>query len=269
MRRWFGNYIERQRKDIYARKAKLEGFRSRAAYKIADLNMKFKFLKPGMKVLDLGAAPGGWSQYAVNAVMSPAAAPTVVALDILPMQPIAGVKTLQGDIEEKQAVEAVLGALEGQADVLLCDMSGNHTGDGNVDSGVTIDLGIKALQLAHKALKPGGSAVMKVFAGISEPDHFVLSTQTFVKSLFGALQRVKPEASRPESRELYYLCRNWQSVSQRVKRPEVVTATPDPVPEPQVAPVTDETLFVCDGALSRLHESQQPMRSKSEAPVRD
>jgi len=269
MRRCFGSYIERQRKDIYARKAKLEGFRSRAAYKLADLNLKFKFLRPGMKVLDLGAAPGGWSQYTANAVLSPPAAPTVVALDILPMQPIAGVSTLQGDIGEKQAVEAVLGALQGQADVLLCDMSGNHTGDGNVDSEVTIDLGIQALQLAHKALKPGGSAVMKVFAGVSEPDHFVLPTQTFVKSLFGALQRVKPEASRSESRELYYLCRNWQSVSQRVKRPEVV-ATPEPEPEVEAAaPVTEETLFVCDGALSRLHESLQPVGSKSEAPVRD
>ena len=267
MRRWFVNYIERQRKDIYARKAKLEGFRSRAAYKLADLNLKFKFLKPGMKVLDLGAAPGGWSQYAANAVLSKAEAPSVVALDLLPMQPLAGVSILKGDIGDKLVIEKVMRALEGQADVLLCDMSGNHTGDGNVDSGVTVDLGIQALQLAHKALKPGGCAVMKVFSGISEPDHFVLSNQTFVKSLFGALQRVKPEASRPESRELYYLCRNWQSISQRVPTPvEAPQLLSEPEPESDATPVTDETLFVCDGALSRLHESR---KSKSEDPVRD
>lgn len=127
-----------------------------------------------MKVLDLGAAPGGWSQYAAQQVLSPSEAPLVVALDLKSIPSIPGVLTFQGDIRDREVTDKVLDALQGPADILLSDMSSNHTGDGNVDSTETIDLGVQAMHLAHKTLKPGACAIMKVFSGISEPDHFVL-----------------------------------------------------------------------------------------------
>lgn len=143
MRRTFSKWVDRQRKDIFVRRAKLEGYRSRAAYKLQDLNHTYRFLRPGLRVLDLGAAPGGWSQVAAKLVESQPATPAVLAVDLLPIDPIPGVKVLTLDVHAAGAAEKIVVEMDGLADVLLCDMSGNHTGDGNVDCGVTVDLTLR------------------------------------------------------------------------------------------------------------------------------
>ncbi len=187
--------------DVYVQRAKAEGYRSRAAYKLIEVAERDKLLKPGMVVVDLGAAPGGWSQVAAAKV---GARGRVIALDLLPMDALRNVTFLQGDFREEAVVQALELELGGRAiDLVLSDMSPNISGIALSDQARAMYLAELALEFAVKQLKPGGSLLVKVFQGSG--------FQEFLRELRGRFAQVvtrKPEASRGRSNELYLLGRN-------------------------------------------------------------
>ncbi|HEY1836393.1 MAG TPA: RlmE family RNA methyltransferase [Rhizomicrobium sp.] len=190
-RRW----LERQINDPYVHAAKAKGYRSRAAFKLLELDAKFHFLKHGARVLDLGAAPGGWSQVAHAKVGAPG---QVVAADILEMEPIAGVTVLLADLTDPDVPAQLKAALGGPADVVMSDMAAPTTGHRATDHLRTTALMEIALAVAQDTLKPGGTFVGKVFTGGATGD--LLSA---IKKHFREVKHVKPPASRAESVELY------------------------------------------------------------------
>jgi len=191
-------WLRRHVTDAYVRKAKAHGYRSRAAYKLLEIDAAEKLLRPGMTVLDLGAAPGGWSQVAA-AKVKPGG--RVVAIDLLPIAPISGVEVQQGDFREKMLLEGE------KADLILSDVSPNLSGIGNVDQARALELSGAALDLCRKLLKPDGVFLIKAFQGEAFAE--------LVKSLkagFSKVKVVKPPASRGESRETYVLARNLRAL---------------------------------------------------------
>jgi len=197
-RRW----LDRQHKDPYVKEARAKGYRSRAAFKLIELDQKFRFLKSGGRVLDLGAAPGGWSQVAAKKVGSSGA---VVAIDILPIEPITGVTIIQGDASDPTQWPALKEALGGAADVVLSDMAASTTGHRATDHLRTLALFEAALEIAGEMLKPGGAFVGKVFRGGATNE--VLAR---VKQRFAEVKHVKPPASRAESVELYLVATGFR-----------------------------------------------------------
>jgi 23S rRNA (uridine2552-2'-O)-methyltransferase len=195
-------WLNRQLNDPYVRAAKERGLRSRAAFKLLEMNEKVKLLRPGARVIDLGAAPGGWTQVAVE-VVGPRG--QVVALDILPMDPVPGATTLQGDFQEEEAEARIIAALGGKADLVLSDMAPNTTGHGATDHLRIMALAELALDFALKVLAPGGGFVAKVFQGGSEKE--MLAT---LKRHFATVRHVKPPASRKESAELYVVASGFR-----------------------------------------------------------
>jgi 23S rRNA (uridine2552-2'-O)-methyltransferase len=199
-------WLQRQIDDPYVARAKREGFRSRAAYKLAEIDDKFHLLKPGARVVDLGAAPGGWSEIAAQRV-----GPTgrVIALDVVDMKPIAGVAFLQLDFLDaaaRERLKEVLGGKEqGKADVVLSDMAANATGHRQTDHLRIMALAEAAAAFAREALAPGGSFLCKVLQGGTETT--LLSE---LKRDFAAVKHVKPPASRADSAELYLLAREFR-----------------------------------------------------------
>lgn len=185
-------WLERQLNDPYVAAARAAGYRGRAAFKLIELNGKFRFLKKGARVLDLGAAPGGWSQVAANA------GAVVVAADVLEMEPIAGVTFFQADLTEPHVPAVLQEALNGPADIVLTDMAAPTTGHRATDHIRTIALVEIALEVALDVLKPGGVFVGKVFQGGSSN-----ALLTRLKKSFRDVRHVKPPASRAESVELY------------------------------------------------------------------
>lgn len=188
-------WLRRHVTDAYVRQAKAAGYRSRAAYKLLEIDKKDKLLKPGMRVLDLGAAPGGWSQVAAEKVKSNG---QVVAVDLLAVKPIHGVTILEGDF---RAVDLET-ALGGKADVVLSDMMPNITGVPLVDQARAAEISVAAIELCQKVLKPQGALLLKVFHGGAFDE--VLKT---LRALFQTVGVRKPAASRGESRENYLLAR--------------------------------------------------------------
>ena len=188
-------WLERQLNDPYVADAKRKGFRSRAAFKLAELDDKFQVLKKNATVLDLGAAPGGWSQIARARV---GAGGRVVGADILDMEPIAGVTFLKLDMLSAEAPEAIRTALGGLADVVLTDMASPTTGHKRTDQIRTAVLFESALEVVQDVLIPGGAFIGKVFQGGATPE---LLAQ--LKKLFRDVKHHKPPASRAESVELY------------------------------------------------------------------
>ena len=188
-------WLRRHVTDPYVRQAKQAGYRSRAAYKLLEFIAKDKLLKPGMRVLDLGAAPGGWSQVAGEKV-GPGG--KVVAVDLLEVKPIQGVTIFQGDFRDAD----LEGALGGKADVVLSDMMPNITGVPLVDQARAAKISIAAIELCQKVLKPDGAFLVKVFHGSAFDE--VLKA---LKSSFQTVGVRKPAASRGESRENYLLAR--------------------------------------------------------------
>jgi 23S rRNA (uridine2552-2'-O)-methyltransferase len=186
-------WLRRHVTDPYVRKANAQGYRSRAAYKLLEIDSREKLLRPGMIVLDLGAAPGGWSQVAA-AKVGPGG--RVVAIDLLPIAPISGVTVVQGDFREKVLLEGE------KADVILSDVSPNLSGIGNVDQARALGLSAAALDLCRKALKPDGVFVTKAFHGEAFGD-----VAARLKQAFGKVKVVKPSASRGESAETYLVAR--------------------------------------------------------------
>lgn len=188
-------WLERQLNDPYVAAAKAKGYRSRAAFKLKELDQRFHLIKRGGRVLDLGAAPGGWSQVARERVGDDG---KVVAADILEMEPIAGVDILKLDILDEHAPETLKAALGGPADVVLTDMAAPTTGHRQTDHIRTLALFEAALDLAVEVLRPGGAFVGKVFQGGATNE--ILAR---VKKNFSDVKHVKPPASRAESVELY------------------------------------------------------------------
>jgi 23S rRNA (uridine2552-2'-O)-methyltransferase len=195
-------WLERQINDPYVAAAKAKGYRSRAAFKLKELDQRFKLLKRGGRVLDLGAAPGGWSQVARERVGEEG---VIVAADILEMEPITGVTVLQLDMLDEDAPDRVKAALGGTADVVLTDMAAPTTGHRNTDHVRTLALFEIAFELAVEVLKPGGAFVGKVFQGGATND--ILAK---VKKRFSDVKHVKPPASRAESVELYLVAMGFK-----------------------------------------------------------
>lgn len=192
--RWLKEHFD----DEYVRRAQQEGHRSRAVYKLIEIQQKDRILKPGMTVVDLGAAPGGWSEYALRAV-GPRG--RVVALDILPMEPIEGVHFIEGDFREDAPYRELLAAVgEDGADLVISDMAPNISGMHAVDIPRSYHLAELALELAGGVLKPGGGLLVKLFQGEGF-DAYLAS----LKRDFSRVVMRKPKASRARSREIYAL----------------------------------------------------------------
>jgi len=192
-------WLQRQLNDPYVAAAKSSGYRSRAAFKLVELDQKFRFLKKGARVLDLGAAPGGWSQVAA------AKGAIVVAADVLEMEEIPGVTFFKADLTDADVPAMLKQALEGEADIVLTDMAAPTTGHRATDHIRTIALVEIALEVALDVLKPGGTFVGKVFQGGSSNDLL-----TRLKKAFREVKHVKPPASRQESVELYVVATGFK-----------------------------------------------------------
>ncbi|MBT8070688.1 MAG: 23S rRNA (uridine(2552)-2'-O)-methyltransferase RlmE [Gammaproteobacteria bacterium] len=193
-RRWLSEHFD----DQYVKMAQQQGWRSRAAFKLIELDEKYRLLRKGMRVVDLGSAPGSWTQVVQKALGENG---RIIALDILPMDPLPGVTFIQGDFTEDEPLAELEDALEGQnADLVLSDMAPNMSGMGAVDQPRAMYLAELALAFAEKWLKPGGNFVVKVFQGEGFDDFMRQS-----RSLFEKVQVRKPSASRPRSREVYIL----------------------------------------------------------------
>src|SRR5271157_563429 len=195
-------WLERQIRDPYVARAKREGFRSRAAYKLAEIDDKYRLLKPGTRVVDLGAAPGGWSEIAARRV---GVGGRVLAIDVLDMKPIAGVEFLKLDFLDAAAPQRLKDLLGGQADVVLSDMAANATGHRQTDHLRIMALAEAAAHFAREVLAPGGSFLCKVLQGGTEA-----ALLAGLKRDFASVKHVKPPASRTDSAELYLLARGFR-----------------------------------------------------------
>jgi 23S rRNA (uridine2552-2'-O)-methyltransferase len=198
-------WLERQLNDPYVTRAKREGLRSRAAYKLVEMDDKYHLLKPGGHVVDLGAAPGGWSQIAAKRVGAGAGRGRVVAIDILEVPPIAGVDVLHLDFLDETAPERLKTMLGGPADVVLSDMAANATGHRKTDHLKIMALAETAAAFAREVLKPGGAFLCKVLRGGTEG-----ALLADLKRDFAVVKHVKPAASRPDSAELYVLAMGFR-----------------------------------------------------------
>ena len=199
-------WLERQLNDSYVARAKREGLRSRAAYKLAEIDDKFHILKPGGKVVDLGAAPGGWSQVAAKRVGAAERRGRVVGIDLLPMDPVPGADFLQLDFLDEMAPQALRDLLGGAADVVLSDMAANATGHRQTDHLKIVALVEMAAEFAREVLKPGGVFVAKVLQGGTEG---ALLAQ--LKRDYATVKHMKPAASRADSAELYLVATGFRA----------------------------------------------------------
>ncbi|MDX1697506.1 MAG: 23S rRNA (uridine(2552)-2'-O)-methyltransferase RlmE [Thiohalobacterales bacterium] len=186
--------------DEFVKRAQREGYRSRAVYKLAEIQAKDHILRPGMTIIDLGAAPGGWAQYAAARLKGRG---RLIALDILPMRALPGVEFVQGDFREDEVLDSIMEKLgEGRADLVMSDMAPNISGMGAVDQPRSMYLVELAVELADKVLRDGGTLLCKVFQG----EGFDELLRELRKKYSKVLIR-KPKASRPRSREVYVLAR--------------------------------------------------------------
>jgi 23S rRNA (uridine2552-2'-O)-methyltransferase len=201
-----GRWLQEHHSDPFVLRARAEGWRSRAVFKLEEIDRREKLLKPGMVCLDLGAAPGAWSQYARRQVGRTG---RVIASDILEMEPITGVEFVQGDFREEEVLNRLEGLLPGRAsvDVVLSDMAPNLSGMDSVDQPRSMYLAELALDMSSRVLKPEGAALIKVFQGAGFQELLALSRSRFAKS-----KLLKPEASRARSPELYLLAKGFSMV---------------------------------------------------------
>jgi 23S rRNA (uridine2552-2'-O)-methyltransferase len=197
-------WLERQLNDPYVARAKREGYRSRAAFKLTEIDDKAHILKKGARVVDLGAAPGGWSQVAAKRVEAPARG-RVVAIDVLPMEPVVGVDFMQLDFLDHDAPEKLKAMLGGPADVVLSDMAANATGHARTDHLKIMALVEIAASFAREVLAPGGAFLAKVLQGGTEA-----SLLAALKRDYRSVKHVKPPASRADSAELYLLATGFR-----------------------------------------------------------
>ena len=198
------NWLRRHFDDHYVKEAHKAGYRSRAVFKLLEIQEKDRILRPGMVVVDLGAAPGGWSEMAVPLVGKSG---KVIAMDILDIDPIDHVTFLQGDFTEQEVYDSLLEALNGrEVDLVMSDLAPNMSGMSAVDQPRAMYLAELSLDFSRNVLKPGGGLLTKVFQGEG--------SEQYLKALRGSFDRVvirKPKASRPKSREVYMLCRGFKA----------------------------------------------------------
>ncbi|MGH8401588.1 MAG: 23S rRNA (uridine(2552)-2'-O)-methyltransferase RlmE [Gammaproteobacteria bacterium] len=194
--RWLAEHFS----DEYVKRAQAEGWRSRAVFKLEEIQARDRLLKPGLRVIDLGAAPGGWSQFAAKIMKGRG---TLLAFDILPMEPLPGVEFVQGDFTDEAVFEQLMARLGGQpVDLVLSDMAPNISGDQAIDQPRAMYLAELALDFAQRVLGPEGAFLVKMFQGEGFPD--------FMKALRMAFTSVvtrKPKSSRARSREVYLLAK--------------------------------------------------------------
>ncbi len=199
------NWLKRHFDDPYVKQAQKAGYRSRAVFKLLEIQEKRRIIKPGQVIVDLGAAPGGWSQVAVPMVGRKGA---VIAMDILPMEPIEGVDFIQGDFSEQDVHDRLLATINGRGvDLVMSDMAPNITGLKAVDQPRAMYLAELALDFAREVVKPGGDFLVKVFQGEGFDE--------FLKQVRASFQKVvirKPQASRPKSREVYLLAQGKKTL---------------------------------------------------------
>ena len=197
--RWLAEHFS----DSYVKRAQAGGLRSRAVFKLEEIQQRDRLIKPGMTVLDLGAAPGGWSEYVAKVLSGKG---RVIALDILPMDPIPGVEFIQADFTSVEALAALRQRLEGgRADLVLSDIAPNMSGVGDVDQARIMYLAELALEFACEALRPGGSFLVKVFQGQGFQEYM-----RRLRDTFDEVASRKPKSSRSRSSELYLLARNYR-----------------------------------------------------------
>ncbi len=202
-RRTGGSWRDRQERDPYVQQARRDGWRSRAVYKLEQIEQKERLLRPDMVCVDVGSAPGSWSQYVTKKLKGRA---RIVAVDILPMDSLADVEFIQGDFQDETVFELMLQTIgDAGADLVMSDIAPNITGTRVVDQPRSMYLVELALDLARRVLKPGGSFVCKVFQG-EGIDEFVIDA----RSSFKRVKVMKPKASRAGSREVYLVARNYQ-----------------------------------------------------------
>ena len=199
-----GKWLREHFDDVWVKRARQEGWRSRAVYKLLEIDQKDRLIRPGMTVVDLGAAPGSWSDVAAKKTGHKG---RVVALDILPMDSIAGVEFIEGDFREQAVYDRLLETLgDVPVDLVISDMAPNISGLKAVDQPRAMYLAELALELAEKVLKPGGDFLVKVFTGEGLDEY-----KKTMRSAFEKIIVRKPAASRPRSREIYLLARGYRS----------------------------------------------------------
>ena len=191
-------WINRQHRDIYVKKSKQEGFRSRAVYKLKEINDKHKVLKNGLSVIDLGAAPGGWSQFVIQKYKNC----KLLSIDLKEMEPIGNSYQIVGDFNEENSKEKIITYFNEKVDLVMSDMAVNTTGNKNLDSVVTGELCLEALRFAKDQLKPNGSFVSKIFMGSTFNEIVGEAKLTFKETNI-----YKPPSSRKESKESFIICK--------------------------------------------------------------
>ena len=199
--RWLKSHFD----DEYVKRAQREGYRSRAVYKLEEIQQKDRLIRPGMTLIDLGAAPGGWSQYAARLL---AGKGRIIALDILPMEPLDGVEFLQGDFTEDEPLDLLMETLGGErVDLVMSDMAPNISGMGAVDQPRSMYLAELATDFAGNVLRKSGDLLFKAFQGEGFDD--LIRT---LRAQYRLVRIRKPRASRPKSREVYVLARHYRAV---------------------------------------------------------
>lgn len=201
-------WLQRQLNDPYVDEAKRQGYRSRAAFKLLEIDDKYRLLRPGGVVVDLGAAPGGWSQIAVDRVKAEGGPGKVVAVDITEIEPVPGADFLLADMTDAEASMLIVAALEGRAaDLVMSDMAASATGHRQTDHLRVVALCEAALDLAEEVLKPGGAYLAKVLQGGASGELLTRLRQDFAK-----VAHVKPKASRQDSSEVYVLATGYRGL---------------------------------------------------------
>ena len=193
------NWINKQKRDIYVRKSKIEGYRSRAVYKLQEIEEKYKLIKNGMSVVDLGAAPGSWSEYISRKYKNT----RLVSIDLKEMEPIENTIQIKGDFTDETNQKKILDHFTNKIDLVVSDMAVNTTGNKNVDSLVTGELSMEAMHFSLKTLKKNGVFVSKIFMGSSFNEIVELAKKNFKE-----FHVYKPPSSRKESKESFIICKN-------------------------------------------------------------
>jgi 23S rRNA (uridine2552-2'-O)-methyltransferase len=198
-------WLKRQLNDPFVAQARTEGYRSRAAFKLVEINEKFHLFKPNMKILDLGAAPGGWSQIAAKLISSNKTHPNILAVDLLEIEHLPGVLTMVKDFLDPDAKDLIISALGGKVDIVMSDMAANTTGHVKTDHIRIMELCEKAAKFSYEILNPGGHFIAKIFKGGTE-----VELLNEIKKKFGIVKHFKPKSSRKESSEEYLVAMNFK-----------------------------------------------------------
>ena len=195
------NWVNKQRRDIYVRQSKVDGYRARSVYKLIEIDEKFKIFKGGLQVLDIGAAPGSWSQYASKVVKSG----KIISIDLKEMEPIQNTIQIKGNFTENVFQEEIISKLTNKVDVVMSDMAVNTTGIKNIDSIQTGELCIEAMNFSKEIISNKGFFISKIFMGGSFNEIIDLG-----KKIFKEVKVFKPKSSRKDSKESFVICKNMR-----------------------------------------------------------